>query len=170
MSYPGEADTAPRCHRPGSLHAAVVGFPEILTEARTTQTQRATLLLAHEGAAGSAAECAAAAGRVYDKLHAHLRPLLGSAGVQALLGRSAKLTQRQFHFLEAPIVESSTTLSESLRVQDPAVAMGAAAALFGTFFELMTTFIGERLTTQALRRAWPTIEDIAPSNPRRPNK
>lgn len=135
-----------------------------MTEASTTQTGRAALLLAHEGATGSAVECAAAAGRVYDKLHVHLRPLLGSAGVEALLGRSIKLTQRQFHFLEASVVESSTTLCESLRVQDPAVAMEAAAVLFGTFLALMTTFVGERLTTQALRRAWPTIEDMAPSN------
>lgn len=132
-----------------------------MTEASTTQTERATLLLAHEGAAGSAAECAAAAGRVYDKLHAHLRPLLGSAGVQALLGRSVRLTQRQFHFLEASVVESSRTLCESLRVQDPAVAKEAAVVLFGNFLALMTTFLGERLTIQALRRAWPTIEDMS---------
>jgi hypothetical protein len=41
------------------------------------------------------------------------------------------------------------------------VAGDSAAALFGTFFTLMTTFIGERLTTQVLRSAWPTIEEMA---------
>ena len=41
--------------------------------------------------------------------------------------------------------------------------MDAAAILFGTFFELLTTFIGERLTPQVLRSAWPTIEETAPT-------
>jgi hypothetical protein len=49
-----------------------------------------------------------------------------------------------------------------LQAQDPAVATESAAALFGTFFALITAFIGERLTTQILRRAWPTIEETAP--------
>ena len=40
------------------------------------QMERARRLLALEGAAGSAAECATAAGRVYDKLHAHMAPLV----------------------------------------------------------------------------------------------
>lgn len=133
------------------------------TLSQTQMMGRARQLLAHEGAVpGSSAECAAAAGRVYDKLHAHLAPLLGSAGVRALLVRSAKLRQDQFPFLELAVVDSSTKLRECLRAQDTAVATEAAAALFGTFFALITTFIGERLTTQALRRAWPTIEEMAP--------
>jgi hypothetical protein len=40
--------------------------------------------------------------------------------------------------------------------------MEASAALFGAFFGLITTFIGERLTTQALRNVWPTIEATHP--------
>lgn len=134
-----------------------------LTEASHAQMARATLLLQHEGAADGAAECAEAAGRVYDKLDAHLGPLLGSAGVRALLGRSAKLTQGRFSFLEGAVVESSTTLRECLQARDAAVATESAAVMFGTFFTLLTMFIGERLTTQALRRAWPTIEQMAPS-------
>ena len=98
-----------------------------------------------------------AAGRVYDTLQAHLAPLLGSAGVRALLARSAKLTQRRFSFLEVAVVESSTKLRECLHAQDAAVATESAEALFGTFFALITTFIGERLTIEALRRAWPNI-------------
>jgi hypothetical protein len=125
------------------------------------QIERAKRLLAHEGAAGTAGECATAAGRVYDNLHAHLDPLLGAAGVQALLVRSAKLTQSEFPFLEVSILEGSTTLRECLRAQDPGVATEATAALLGTFFALLTTFIGERLTTQVLRSAWPTIHETA---------
>ena len=122
-------------------------------------------LLAHEGAAASvgAEKCAAAADSVYDKLYTHLTPLVGMAGVQALFVRSAKLAQGEFACLaEASFHENSAKLRECLQAQDPAVATESAAALFGTFFALLTTFIGERLTTQALRSAWPTIEAMAP--------
>jgi hypothetical protein len=142
---------------------AVVVVVRVLTEASPTQIHRARLLLEHEGAAGSPAERAAAAGRVYDKLDAHLAPLLGSAGIRALLARSAKLSQSRFSFLEAAVVESSTALRECLQAQEAAIATESASAVFGTLLALLTMFIGERLTTQALRRAWPTIEQMAPT-------
>lgn len=128
------------------------------------QTERARQLLAREGAGPSATagEWATAAGRVYDQLHAHLDPLLGAAGVQALLVRSTQLTESEFSFLEGAILERSTTLHDCLRAQEAAVAADAAAALFGNFFALISTFIGERLTTQVLRRAWPMIEETGP--------
>ena len=103
-----------------------------------------------------------AAERVYDKLRIHLAPLVGAAGLQSLLVRSAKLSERDFVCLkEITIHPGSTTLQTCLQSQDPAVAADAAATLFGTFFALITTFIGERLTTQVLRRAWPSIVESA---------
>ena len=121
-------------------------------------------LLAHEGASdGSSAECAVAAGRVYDKLNARLGPLLGVAGVRALFARSAKLAGRDLGVLAGvEFFESSTTLSAFLHELEPAVAHKAAEALLGTFLSLITTFIGERLTHQVLRGAWPTLADSAP--------
>lgn len=128
------------------------------------QMERARRLLALEGAAGSADKCATAAGRVYDKLRAHLAPLVGDAGVQLLFVRSGKLAQGEFAWLAGvSILEGSTKLREYLQAQAPAVATESAAALFGTFFALITTFIGERLTLQVLRSAWPTIEEMAPT-------
>jgi hypothetical protein len=50
-----------------------------------------------------------------------------------------------------------------LQAQDPAVATESAAALFGNFFTLITTFIGERLTAQLLRSAWPNFDETAPT-------
>jgi hypothetical protein len=82
-------------------------------------------------------------------------------GVRALLARCARLTRDEFPFLEVSIVAGSTELRECLRARDPIVAVEAAAALFGTFFRLVDTFIGERLTSQVLRRAWPTIASTA---------
>jgi hypothetical protein len=128
------------------------------------QVERAKRLLAHEGNSGSSsAECAAAAWRLYEKLNARLAPLLGSAGVQALFVRSAKLAQAEVGSLaEVATPEGMNKLGAVLQALDPADATGVAATLFGTFFELMTTFIGERLTVLVLRSAWPTIEDTAP--------
>lgn len=124
-------------------------------------------LLAHEAAASSTNEWAAGAGRVYDKLQAHLGPLLGAAGVQALLVRSAKLAHSDFFFLEADLLEGPMKLREVLQAQDTAIATESAAALFGTFFELLTTFIGDRLTTQVLRSAWPMIDETASGETKR---
>jgi len=127
------------------------------------QVERARQLLAHEGAAGSGDRGATTApGRVYDKLHAHLSPIVGEAGVQLLFVRSAKLAQGDFAWLaQVSILDGSTKLRDSLQAQDPPVATESAAALFGTFFTLLATFIGERLTSQVLRAAWPTIEATA---------
>ena len=127
------------------------------------QVAWARRLLAAEGSSGDEAEaCAAAAGRVYEKLNAQLSPLLGSAGVQALFVRSAKVAQREFASLaEIVTPDGLTKLGARLRGLEPAVATEAAATLFGSFIELITTFIGERLAVLVLRNAWPTIEDMS---------
>lgn len=132
-----------------------------VSRASPAQVERARRLLVHEGAARSAADCATAAGRLCDELQAALAPLVGAAGVQALLHRSAKLARREFPFLEVGGVTDSAQLRACLQAQAQAVATEAAAALFGTFFTLITTFIGERLTIQVLRRAWPTMAEAA---------
>lgn len=122
------------------------------------QRERARRLLDHEAGNRGAPARASAAHGVYQKLHDHLAPLIGTDGIEALLVRSAKLTQAQFPFVEASAGRSASALRECLQQQRPAVAAEAAAELFGTFFMLITTFIGERLTTQALHGAWPTLE------------
>jgi hypothetical protein len=129
-----------------------------------TQLAIAKQLLEFEGAPWSSSEeCAAAAWRVYEKLNARLAPLLGSAGVQALLVRSAKVAQADFASLaDVATPEGLTRLGSCLQALDPAIAAQAAATLFGTFLELMGTFIGERLTVVVLRSAWPAIAETAP--------
>src|SRR5512140_3850500 len=104
------------------------------------QMEMASRLLALEGAGGSALECAAAAGRVYDTLQGHLAPLVGAPGVHLLFARSATLAQGKLAaFAEASIQEASTKLRECLQAQDLAVATESAVVLFGTFFALLTT-------------------------------
>jgi hypothetical protein len=131
------------------------------------QLSMARHLLAHEGAASGADDAvAAAAARVYDKLHDHVAPLVGTIGVQSLFVRSAKLTPDEFAaFADVSILEGSTKLREHWQAQGSAVDAKAATALFGNFLSLLTTFIGERLVTQVLRSAWPTIQETREETP-----
>ena len=141
-----------------------IGSAEAMN-AGAAQVERAKTLLASEGcSAGDAEACAAAAGLVYDKLDAHLAPLIGRAGVQALFARSAKLVQTDRASLAEVVsgTDGSTKLRAVLGSLEPAVALEIAAALFGTFLDLITTFIGDRLTVQVLRSAWPAIEETHP--------
>ena len=125
------------------------------------ETERARRLLAQEGMSGKAAEPAQAAQRVFDTIHVLFAPLLGPAGVQTMLVRSARLARVDFPFLELAAVETSAQLQQCMRTLEPEVASGAAVALFGTFLTLLTEFIGERLTAQVLSSAWPISENTA---------
>lgn len=122
------------------------------------------LLACEGGPGGSAGECAAAAERVYEKLRVQFVALVGSAGFQVLFARSANWTRSQFSaFGDNAAVESSAKLHERLRAQEPGAVAAMAANLFAAFLSLITTFIGEQLTTEMLRRAWPALGQGAPT-------
>jgi hypothetical protein len=125
------------------------------------QLEMAARLLAHEGAGGTHKGGARTpAGRIYEKLHAHMDALVGVGGVDLLFIRSAARTRGPLAaVVEGPIPEGAAKLREHLLEQDPAVDANAAAALFAYFFKLVTGLIGERLTAQVIRRAWPTFGD-----------
>ena len=126
-----------------------------MNRTNTAQLETARRLLAYEGASASD-RAAPAASRVYDKLVAHIAPLMGDAGVQLLFVRSAKLSQGEFACLaEVSILEGSVKLRQCLQAKDPAIATDTAVTFFGNFFALMTELIGERLTTDVVQRAWP---------------
>lgn len=126
------------------------------------QMERARRLLALEhAAAGEDGRGSPAAGRVFEKLHAHMSPLVGVAGVDMLFVRSAKLAQGEFTgVVVGSFVEGAAILRGRLQAQGPALATDSAETLFATFFALLTTLIGERLTLQILRRAWPTLDEM----------
>ena len=86
--------------------------------------------------------------------------LLGAAGVHALIVRSLKLTgaaPSSLADLDAtagPPRDHQEQLRRFLQDQGPA-ARDTAVGLFATFFALLATFVGDRLSTQVLARAWP---------------
>ena len=55
--------------------------------------------------------------------------------------------------------EGATGLRTYLQTLEPTTATEAATNLFGTFLDLIITFIGDRLTVQVLRGAWPAIDE-----------
>ena len=103
---------------------------------------------------------AAAARRIHGDLTAVLAPLISATGVDALVARAFDLAKREFPTGEQsggndPTHEPLSQMSLWLESQLATAATDAAAAMFATFAELLTTLIGEPLTMQYLRKAWP---------------
>ena len=118
------------------------------------------VLTHHAGPDAGAEALASAAQRAYDNLARASAQLIGQAGVDALTGRALHLAQREYPWLvhrrepeqeEGPFAQ----IIVCLKRQDPAVASEAAGAVFATLAGLLITFIGESLTSQLLRKAWP---------------
>ena len=111
------------------------------------------------GSSTGASAVAAAARLTYDELTAVLAPLISSSGVEALWGRAFDLAQREYPADERSGDNSTTDepfaqVSLWLERQVPS-ATDAAASIFATFAQLLTTLIGEPLTTRYLEKAWP---------------
>lgn len=129
---------------------------------RVPLRQLALNVLTREAGVGAdATALAAATHRAYDNLAGVLVPLIGELGITALTARALHLTQRDYPWLArtrdaTPIDEPFTQLRLSLEHHDdPAVAADAAAAALASLLALLITFIGEPLTMNLLRRAWP---------------
>jgi hypothetical protein len=118
------------------------------------------------GSGADAPAVAAAARRAYDELAFALAPLIGNAGVDALLARAMHLTQREYPSDPAGKEQAAELLDRVslwLERQDSAMATDAAAAMFAAFAALLATLIGEQLTKRYLRKAWPeSFSDTMP--------
>lgn len=132
----------------------------------------AARLLAHQRSASAGVEDPAAAARlavvgVYERLAERLSPLIGAAGLRALLARSARLSVQEYPCLRILSVSVDATLPAASVVEQLATSFGdldavhaseAAAALYGTLIGLLTSFIGERLVGQVLQSAFPALD------------
>lgn len=140
----------------------------------TVLRQRLVRVITRRVGPSTGADALAEAARLtHDDLTAVFAPLISSAGVDALWGRAFDLAQREYPADEQRGDNSSTTAepfaqaSLWLERQVPSVATDAAAAMFATFAELLTTLIGEPLTTRYLVKAWPDgFSDASPKGKR----
>ena len=119
------------------------------------------MLTREAGSSADAKTVAAATHRVYGNLARVLVPLIGEVGVTAVTARAWHLAQREYPWLadtgdSTPAGEPLAQLRLALeRHDDPAVAAEAAAVALAGLLALLVAFIGEPLTMDLLRRAWP---------------
>jgi hypothetical protein len=95
----------------------------------------------------------------WERLAAHLTPLIGDAGFCALYGRAVRLAAPQFQWLTVtPTPQTIDALFRTLRedylsVDSPA-AVQANQALLSHLTGLLSTLIGDLLTMRVLDSAW----------------
>ncbi|XVJ71897.1 MAG: hypothetical protein HEQ39_15200 [Rhizobacter sp.] len=92
-------------------------------------------------------------------MDAVLTPIIGPRGVAALYKRSLHLNRHRHACLGdvAQAVQTSidtAPLRSALALQNPGDAAAIGAALFQTFYELLTTLVGLSLTERLLRSVW----------------
>lgn len=114
----------------------------------------------------SPAKVALAATNVLGKLLGTFSQVLGEIGSAELFRRSLNSTEHTFPlYKEVRTADPSGLLAAVgvfLQKQDSDVAVAAANALLATYLELLATFIGERLTLQLLKEAWPDLLNSRP--------
>ncbi len=113
-----------------------------------------------------------AAARLYEGVVFHLSPLIGAAGVHALVARSIKRSKAAHPCLEGfhtPPVDPRSSelrspaerLCECLQQQQPIETLDPAVIVFANLLSLLAAFIGERLTDQVIQGAWPETSESA---------
>jgi len=121
-------------------------------------------LLAQERDSGNAPN-EPAASRVCGKLGALLSKLAGAAGYRSLLSRALSLAQAYAPALKSVHVAPDGVLNGLADAKTAATSeefTRGEIALVVQLLSLLHTFIGEPLTLQLLKEAWPTI-DVRPS-------
>lgn len=131
-----------------------------MTPETTVLRQRLIRVITRRAGSSTGASAVAAAARLaHDDLTAVFAPLISSAGVAALWGRAFDLAQREYPAArkadDGRTDEPFAEMTAWLETQLPSAATDAAAAMFATFTELLTTLIGEPLTMRYLEKAWP---------------
>ncbi len=131
-----------------------------MTPAALPQRNLATTLLAEECDIHKEAS-EAACQRVCSRLGAILSKLAGAAGYRSLLARALALAQAEAPGLKPVRVSPEGTLTGFSTVKtalNEAEFAGAELVLVAYLLELLNTFIGEALTLQLVKEAWPAID------------
>jgi hypothetical protein len=118
-------------------------------------------LIAYEARAnGSSGTKASAACLVGEKLHPHLATLMGNVGFRALLARALALANAEVQWLRAVHVKADGSfegLDELGAKVDPDEFFEGCVVLLAQLLGLLEAFIGENLTLQVVRQAWPKL-------------
>jgi hypothetical protein len=95
----------------------------------------------------------------WEQLATHLTPLIGEAGFCALYGRAVRMISSRHKWLSVPrspqtVASLLGTLKENFESVEPLIAGQANISLLDTYTGLLSTLIGELLTTRILTSAW----------------
>jgi hypothetical protein len=142
----------PRRPSKSTLRAAMLG-----TSSARTLAER---IYAEEiGEANTAEEAVAAVQRIQRKLAGAMSPVIGEAGVRAIVRRSAQKAQLTHPCLEAIVGLTDDAFIEGLgsclREEGLAAIRPIGVDLFVGFLALMSTFIGSDLALRPLLSTWP---------------
>lgn len=96
---------------------------------------------------------------LWERLARDLVTLIGEGGFQSLYSRSVHVTGRTFPWLvlNSPSMQVDfrfTGLKKSFEERDFTEASEASIALLSFFIDILSSLIGELLTTSILRSAW----------------
>jgi hypothetical protein len=98
---------------------------------------------------------------VAKRLYPRFSMLVGCAGVDALLGRSLALAQRDRWFPgEAGVGADEMLVGLAASARDGALDQSAAIAIVSRFLEVMIQLVGEDLTLRLLRGAGPGGREV----------
>lgn len=113
----------------------------------------------------TAADLLPASERVLRRLREDLARVLGNEGVAALEGRALDLARRRYSFLAngASGPHSLDDARAALAGRDPDEARDALQAVCAHLIGLLFTFLGEPLTAQLVRLAWPDLPGDDPA-------
>lgn len=118
-------------------------------------------LIAHETKGNKPSETKIpAACLASEKLRPHLAALMGNIGFRALLARALVLANADVPWLRAVHVKADGSYEgfEELGAQiDPDEFFEGCVGLLSHLFGLLVAFIGEDLTLQLVRQAWPKL-------------
>ena len=152
-----------RRRRPGqqAVTASLVRQSLVMSPPSASMQDLARRLVALEATSQTPSESGthAAAIRVSEKLRISLTRFAGADGFTALLRRAVSLARAHVPPLEAVKVKADGRLEgfDEFAAQTSNSGTDGATAILAPLLELLVTFIGEPLTLQLLREAWPDL-------------
>lgn len=158
LRSPREGSGLPLRSKASALEAKGIEMPNLKHHEGRRKAIRDAL---SQGSAGLPGKVPAvdAALNLWHQMEAHLTPIVGERGCDALFGRSFQLTATTFPWLSS--AERHVDDPAPLRAfracqeaQDPASGSEASFFLLATFTELLASMIGESLTDRILAPVW----------------
>ena len=121
----------------------------------------ATLTASEAGEAQTPLDLAAAAQRLWHRLHHHFSKVLGVDGFRTILDHSLAQTRQQFPWLIAAQTDSAGTLtglSDCMAELSPTEAGDGLTSLLAHFIQALAGLVGVRLALRLMQRTSPEID------------